>query len=105
MKFDPKIHHRHSIRPKDYDYAQAGGYFVTIVTRGRACLLGEINNYKMKLSVAGQIVEEQWNTIPDHFPSVELGAFVIMPNHIHAIILCRGVVSTPPVVSTPRPCA
>jgi putative transposase len=56
-KFDPKIHHRRSIRLKEYDYAQAGGYYITIVTWHRECLFGEIVNGEMMLSKHGEIVD------------------------------------------------
>ena len=98
VKFDPKIHHRHSIRLQGYDYSQAGAYFVTIVTWQRQFLFGEIVNNEMELSVYGEIVQKWWGEIPIHFPNVETGAFVIMPNHVHGIIFIlerRGTVSVP----------
>ncbi|CAG1013510.1 hypothetical protein ANRL4_04955 [Anaerolineae bacterium] len=90
VKFDPKIHHRHSVRLKRYDYSQVGGYFVTIVTWQREFLFGAIENKEMKLSRYGQIVQKWWGEIPIHFPNVETGAFAIMPNHIHGIIFILG---------------
>jgi len=87
VKFDPQKHHRRSIRLKDYDYSQPGAYFVTMVTWRRACLFGEIINHEIQLSRYGEIVQKWWQEIPIHFPDVETGAFVIMPNHIHGIIL------------------
>ena len=86
-KFDPQRHHRRSIRLKGYDYASAGGYFITIVTYQRECLFGEIVNDEMVLSDYGKVAEECWRAIPDHFPNVELGAYVVMPNHVHGIII------------------
>ena len=85
-KFDPQKHHRRSIRLKEYDYSQAGAYFVTIVTHGRECLFGEIVNGEMYFNEYGEVVRKWWKEIPNHFPNVELGAFVIMPNHLHGII-------------------
>lgn len=85
-KFDPQKHHRRSIRLKNYDYASEGAYFVTIVTQERDCLFGEIVEKEIYLSNYGEIVQKWWNEIPVHFPSVEIGAFVIMPNHVHGII-------------------
>jgi REP element-mobilizing transposase RayT len=87
MKFDPQKHHRRSIRLKQYDYTQPGGYFVTVVTYHRDCLFGEIVNERMQLNEFGYIAEECWRAIPDHFANVELGAYVIMPNHVHGIIV------------------
>ena len=87
MKFDSQIHHRCSIRLKDYDYSQNCAYFVTIVTRQRACLFGEIMGGELALNEIGKIMQEAWNEIPQHFPNVVLDAFVVMPNHIHGIII------------------
>ncbi len=87
MKFDPLRHHRQSIRIKEFDYSQPGGYVVTIVSHQRECLFGEIVNQEIKLSRLGLIVKQQWEKLPRRFPYVELGAFVIMPNHVHGIII------------------
>jgi len=97
-KFDPQKHHRRSIRLKEYNYSTAGAYFVTTVAWHRELLFGEIINGEMMLSSYGEIVQKWWREIPVHFTSVETGAFVIMPNHIHGIILInerRGTVSVP----------
>ena len=74
------------MRLRGYDYSQSGAYFVTICARHRKCLFGSITDGKMRLSEIGQIVLEYWKRIPQHFPSVKLGEFVIMPNHMHGII-------------------
>ncbi len=86
-KFDPQKHHRRSIRLPGYDYSQAGAYYITIVTYQRDCLFGKIENEEMILSDLGKIADECWRAIPDHFPLVELGAYVVMPNHVHGIIV------------------
>ena len=88
--------HRRSVRLPGYDYAQSGAYFVTVVTAGRQCLFGEIINDEMQLNVLGQVAQDQWEKLPKRFPFVELGAFVIMPNHLHGIIVIhdrRGTAS------------
>ncbi|HEY3311150.1 MAG TPA: transposase [Anaerolineales bacterium] len=86
-KFDPKIHHRHSIRLPGYDYSRAGAYYVTIVTHGRENLFGEVLNGVMELSRYGQIVQAAWFDLPKHYRHLELDAFCIMPNHVHAILV------------------
>jgi REP element-mobilizing transposase RayT len=87
MKYDPKIHHRRSIRLHNYDYAQAGAYFVTLCTHDRACLLGSVVEGDMRLNNAGQFLQATWEALPDHYPHVELDEFVLMPNHAHGIIV------------------
>jgi putative transposase len=77
---------RRSIRLKGYDYSQAGGYFVTVVTFRREALFGEIMGGEMCLNELGKIVAECWQEIPAHFPNAEADAFVVMPNHVHGII-------------------
>jgi putative transposase len=87
MKFDPQKYHRRSIRLKGYDYAQAGAYFITIVTYQRDRLFGDIANERMRLNQFGQIADECWQAIPEHFSNVELGTYLVMPNHVHGIIV------------------
>jgi len=86
-KFDPRIHHRKSIRLQGFDYSRAGAYFVTIVAHGRECLFGEIVDGEMKMNRFGEILNHAWFDLPRHYRHVSLGAFVIMPNHVHGIIV------------------
>lgn len=86
-------HHRHSIRLKGYDYFRAGAYFVTICTQHRVCLFGEIINDKVMLNDAGNMITMLWNEMPSRFNHIELDEYIVMPNHIHGIIVispCRG---------------
>ncbi len=87
MGFNPEIHHRRSIRLQDYDYSLAGAYFVTICASGRECLFGEVAGGVERLNETGRVVQECWNDIPGHFPHAELDEFVVMPNHLHGIIV------------------
>jgi REP element-mobilizing transposase RayT len=87
MKNDPEYSHRRSIRLRNYDYSQAGAYYVTICTRDRECLFGEIVDGEMRLNEMGQIITGCWDESPNHFPNVKLDAFVVMPNHVHGIIV------------------
>ncbi len=89
-KFDSHIHHRRSIRLKDYDYSQPGAYFVTICMKGKECLFGEINGGIMILNDSGRMVEMVWNELPLRHLGVEIDAFVVMPNHFHGIIVLNG---------------
>jgi hypothetical protein len=99
---------RHSIRLKGYDYSQAGGYFVTIVTFGRKCLFGEVVGGGMQVNALGRLVQECWDEIPAHFTHTEVDAFGIMPNHVHGIlfifddIVRRGTIYRAPTVSCPH---
>lgn len=85
-KYDPQKHHRQSIRLQGYDYASAGGYFVTVVTWHRETLFGEIANREMRLNKVGKIVEWEWLELPKRLPYISLGAYVVMPNHFHGIL-------------------
>ena len=87
MKFDPQKHHRRSIRLKEYDYSQAGAYYVTIDVQNREGLFGEIVNYEMILSEAGKMIEEQWLALLERFSNIELDVYQVMPNHFHGIIV------------------
>ena len=78
---------RRSLRLNGYDYAQAGAYFVTICTEGRACLFGEVANGTMRLNAAGQLAVTLWNDLTPRFVGIELDAFVVMPNHVHGVIV------------------
>lgn len=87
MKYDPDKHHRKSIRLKHYDYSQAGAYFVTIVTQHRQHIFGDIKNGVMIPNSAGQMIESVWDNLSERFPQIELDTFVVMPNHVHGIIV------------------
>ena len=99
-----KIYHRHSIRLTGYDYTQNGCYFLTICTRNRECLFGEIQNAEMFLSNIGEKVNDCWQEIPNHFPQIVLHEYVIMPNHIHLLLALNNtggrIVSAPTVIGS-----
>jgi REP element-mobilizing transposase RayT len=109
MPFDPERRHRRSIRLKGYDYHQAGAYFVTVCTQDRACLFGEVIGGEMRLNEAGQMVHDIWNDLPSFYPGVQTDAFIVMPNHMHGIIILvgagpRACLAQPPVGADPRVC-
>ncbi|HXG36286.1 MAG TPA: transposase [Dehalococcoidia bacterium] len=85
-----KQHLRRSVRLRDYDYSQRGAYFVTIVAFQRKCLFGDIMNGEMSLSECGKIVEEQWLKAAQMRKEIELDVFVIMPNHLHGIVIIKN---------------
>ena len=87
MPYDPHKHHRQSIRLKGYDYTLAGAYFVTICTHKRLPLFGKIVEDKMRLSLLGQLVYREWQKTAVVRPNVYLDAFVVMPNHLHGILV------------------
>ena len=83
MPFDPKIHHRRSIRLRGYDYSSQGAYFLTICTHERRLTLDD-NNVR-------EIVSSVWHDVPKRFPTIVLDEFVVMPNHVHGILFLAGV--------------
>ena len=89
-KYNPKIHHRKSIRLKGYDYSQAGFYFVTICCQHRACLFGGIVDGAMILNDAGKMVINEWLKLKKRFKNIELQEYVVMPNHFHGIVEIVG---------------
>jgi putative transposase len=76
-----------SARAQWWDYGWNGAYFITICTQNREHYFGEIENGKMVLSPMGIIADILWHEIPNHASFVELGDFVVMPNHIHGILI------------------
>jgi putative transposase len=92
--------HRRSLRLEDYDYAQTGAYFITVVTHQRACLFGRILNGELILNTTGQIAQSIWNELPAHFSKIDLDVFVVMPNHIHGIIHIVGAQHAAPLPRT-----
>jgi putative transposase len=79
-------HQRRSIRLKDYDYSQAGAYFVTICTYNKECIFGKVTNGEMVINEYGKVVEQEWLRTAEIRPNVELDEFIIMPNHMHSIV-------------------
>ncbi|MFA6305097.1 MAG: transposase [Patescibacteria group bacterium] len=98
MKYNPTIYNRQSIRLPAYDYSGTGYYFVTICSYKRELIFGEIKNDEMKLSPTGIIIEKYILIIEQHFENVKIDASVIMPNHVHFIIIidCRRGGVIPP---------
>ena len=97
MPYDPNRHHRRSTRLHGYDYAAPGAYFVTLCTHERACLFGEIIDGQMHPNAWGQIVEEEWLRSEEIRAEIILDAYVVMPNHLHGIVLMVPLDADPSV--------
>lgn len=91
-----QFNHRHSLRLKGFDYTSSGAYFITICTENRCCLFGKIAFIadtgvcpynEMVLNDAGKMVADLWRQIPEHYADVNIDEYVVMPNHIHGIII------------------
>lgn len=107
MNYDPAKHHRRSIRLKDYDYTQAGAYFITLCVENRACVLGDVIDGEMQLSTTGVIVAEAWEWLAQQYPYVAIDEYVVMPNHFHGIIVIDAptvwAVREPPIIIPTEP--
>jgi REP element-mobilizing transposase RayT len=90
MPIETLDQHNHSIRPDNYDYSQSGAYFITITTLESKPIFGEIQDNKILLNKLGEIAYKEWERLTRRYYHIELGAFVIMPNHMHGIILIKG---------------
>src|SRR5204863_8394322 len=90
MKYNPDMHHRQSIRLQGYDYSQNGMYFVTICAQNKECLFSKIENSKMILNNAGNMVAVWWKKIFEKFTGIVMDEYVVMPNHLHGIIQIIG---------------
>lgn len=107
MNYDPQIHHRRSIRLKGYDYRQFGAYFITLCTNNKQCWFGEIRDSQMCLNQLGKIIAQEWLRTPEIRPEIVLDEWIIMPNHLHGIIMITAP-SPPPVGAhrrAPNQCA
>ena len=86
---------RKSTRLRGYDYSSPGAYFVTIVIHNRLYLLGDVIEGKVRLNDAGEMVQQIWEALAFRFPSIDLDAFIVMPNHVHGIVFLNESVGAP----------
>ena len=86
MPNDPRPRRR-SLRLPGYDYSQAGAYFITACIHNRAMLFGEVIDDDVRLNEMGTIVQQTWDDLPTHYRGIDLDAFIVMPNHVHGIII------------------
>lgn len=87
MAYDPKKHHRRSIRLPGYDYTQPGAYYITVCTYKRQCWFGDVVDGKICYNQLGYIAYSFWSALPRRFSHIELDAFIVMPNHLHGILI------------------
>ena len=80
-----------STRLQTWDYGTNGAYFITICAQNREHFFGTIQNGSMQLSEIGKLAEQYWMEIPNHFSFIELGNFVVMPNHVHGILIINNI--------------
>jgi REP element-mobilizing transposase RayT len=83
---------RKSIRLPGHDYASPGVYFITVCTHQRACLFGAIAGDIMHLNAPGALAQTAWLDTPRHFPNVDVDTLMVMPNHLHAILILHHMV-------------
>jgi len=102
MPYNPYTHRRRSVRLKGYDYSLAGMYFVTVCVKNRRCLFGNITNGEMVLNEYGKIAYDELAKTADVRSNVRLDVFVVMPNHIHCIIVITNTPSNGTTASTRR---
>ena len=91
----PAEHSRRTIRIEGYDYSLPGAYFVTLCTQNRECLYGVVEEEEMLLNDFGKIVDEEWRKTPFIRPDVEFDTFIVMPNHLHGIIMIHERATAP----------
>ncbi|NEQ26427.1 MAG: transposase [Microcoleus sp. SIO2G3] len=103
MNFNPQKHHRRSIRLKGYDYALPGAYFVTICTYQRQCWFGEILDGQMYLNQIGNVVVQEWMRSFQIRPGMKLDQWIIMPNHLHGLIILTDTVGAHSCAPLPKP--
>jgi REP element-mobilizing transposase RayT len=80
-----------SIRVTEWDYSSNGYYFVTICTKNQECFFGNVIDSKVVLTSIGEIARQYWQAIPEHFQEVKLDEFIVVPNHLHGIVIISNV--------------
>jgi len=97
IKYNPKIHNRKSIRLEEFDYTNPWWYYITICSDNHRSVFGDVKNGRMTLNNYGKIVKDEWLKTPAIRKNIDLDYYVIMPNHIHGIIIIerRGELNSP----------
>jgi REP element-mobilizing transposase RayT len=86
MKIQKKNYKINSMRLKNWDYSSSGWYFITICTQNKIHYFSDISNLNLQKNTLGEIADKFWKEIPIHFPFIELGEYIIMPNHLHGLL-------------------
>ena len=102
MYHNPERPHRRSNRLRGFDYTQAGAYFVTIVAQERTSFFGLVCSEEMRPNEAGRMACRIWESLPLRFPAIEMDSFVVMPNHLHGIVLIHQEPVGAPLVGARR---
>ena len=100
MQYNPRRHNRRSVRLKGYDYSKGGMYFITICIKDRHCFFGKIEDGKMILNETGSIANKYLQEIPDHYPHTEMGEYIVMPNHVHLVLILKQTTTGDVTVGT-----
>jgi putative transposase len=90
MKYDSDFNHRQSIRLNGYDYSTSGAYFITICTHEREYLFGDIVDGIMELNIFGNVARSHWQKLSQHHPNIIIDESIVMPNHLHGIIILES---------------
>jgi putative transposase len=90
MQYNSDFYHRQSIRLNGYDYSTSGAYFITICTHDREYLFGDIVNEKIELNIFGEIARSHWQQLSQHHPNIIMDESIVMPNHLHGIIILES---------------
>ena len=93
--FERRLAERRSVRLREYDYSSAGAYFFTACVRDRKACLGEIADDEVRLWMEGQMIREVWDSLEERFPGVTTDAFVVMPNHVHGLVVMEVETGSP----------
>ena len=107
MIMDHPFPNRKNPRLPKYDYSQNGAYFVTICLKPRLPILSQVvgagpRPARSVLTPLGQLIADTWNDLPNHNPGISLGPFIVMPDHIHGVVILEGRAGLGPA-PTPLP--
>jgi REP element-mobilizing transposase RayT len=91
MNYDPQKHHRRSIRLRGYDYSSPGAYFITICSHNKRFLFGNVADGQMQRNDYGEIVQEEWFRSATIRKEIQLDAWMVMPNHVHGVVMITPV--------------